>query len=309
MVHIEKISLRGFKSFGNQRVGIPISKGFTAVVGPNGSGKSNVVDAICFVLGRMSTKSMRAEKFSDLIWVGNNKYPPGSYAEVSLHLNNSDRKLPLDEAKVLISRRVDRSGRSVYRANKRRVTRNEVIDLLSMAGIFPEGYNIVLQGDITRLIKMTPLERRILIDELSGIAEYDLKKEKAMRELSKAEENIRATNLVIDEVLSGLRRLERERDEAVRYQDLQTQVREMRWQFQNNQLRKFKERYNAILERTDQGSARIEEIESEINQITGESDRKQEREETTDRGTQERLGLRSRGKRNGQQEAEAPLEK
>jgi len=291
LVHIEKISLRGFKSFGNQRVGIPISKGFTAIVGPNGSGKSNVVDAICFVLGRMSTKSMRAEKFSDLIWVGNNKYPPGSYAEVSLHLNNSDRKLPLDEAKVIISRRVDRSGRSVYRANKRRVTRNEVIDLISMAGIFPEGYNIVLQGDITRLIKMTPLERRMLIDELSGIAEYDLKKEKAMRELSKAEENIRATNLVIDEVLSGLRRLERERDEAVRYQDLQTQIREMRWQFQNNQLRKYKERYTAILERTDQGSARIEEIDSEINQITSEADKRQEREEELERTIEKRLEI------------------
>ena len=288
MVHIEKISLRGFKSFGNQRVGIPISKGFTAIVGPNGAGKSNVVDGLCFVLGRMSTKSMRAERFSDLIWVGNENFPPGSYAEVSLHLNNSDRKLPLDESKVVISRRVDRSGRSVYRTNKKRMARNEIVDLLAMAGIFPEGYNIVLQGDITKFTKMTPLERRLLIDELSGIAEYDLKKEKSLRELSKAEENIRATNLVIDEVLSQLRRLERERDEAVRYQDLITQVKEMRWQFQNNQLRKYRERYEAILERTGKGSERIEEIEDEIGKINSEIERKRERQEELERTIEKR---------------------
>ncbi len=300
MVYIEKVSLRGFKSFGNQRVGIPLSKGFTAIVGPNGSGKSNVVDGICFVLGRMSTKSMRAEKFSDLIWAGSQHFPAGSYAEVSLHLNNSDRKLPLDESKVVISRRVDRSGRSVYRTNKSRVNRNDVVDLLAMAGIFPEGYNIVLQGDITRLVKMSPLERRMLIDELSGIAEYDLKKERSIRELSKAEENIRATNLVIDEVLSQLRRLERERDEAVRYQDIISQVRELRWQLQHNQLRKSRERYDAILERTKKGSERIADIEKSLNEINSMVQKEQERQEELQRTIEKRqeIDLERAGKQN-----------
>jgi chromosome segregation protein len=288
LVHIEKISMRGFKSFGNKRVGIPIDKGFTAIVGPNGSGKSNVVDAICFVLGRMSTKSMRAERLTDLIWAGNDKFPEGSYAEVSLHLNNADRKLPLDEPKIIVSRRVDRSGRSVYRANKKRMTRNEIVDTLAMAHIFPEGYNIVLQGDITKLVKMTSTERRMLIDELSGISEYDLKKEKAMRELSKAEENIRATNLVIDEVLSQLRRLERERDEAVRYQDLISQIRELKWQYQHNQLRKHRERYAAILEKTQKGQERIEEIEKQIEDINSQIETKQEKQEALERTIEKR---------------------
>ncbi len=283
MVHIEKISLRGFKSFGNKRVGIPISKGFTAVVGPNGSGKSNVVDAICFVLGRMSTKSMRAERLTDLIWAGNDNFPEGSYTEVSLHLNNPDRKLPIDEPKVVVSRRVDRSGRSVYRANKNRMTRKEIVDILAMADIFPDGYNIVLQGDITKLVKMTPVERRMLIDELSGVAEYDSKREKAMKELSKAEENIRATNLVIDEVLSQLRRLERERDEAVRYQDLITQIRELKWQYQHNQLRRYRERYDAILEKTKKGQERIDEIQNQIDDINTEIREKEEKQEKLER--------------------------
>ncbi len=280
--------MRGFKSFGNQRVSIPLSKGFTAIVGPNGAGKSNVVDGICFVLGRMSSKSMRAEKFSDLIWAGNEHFPPGSYTEVSLHLNNSDRKIPLDEPKVVVSRRADASGRCVYRANKSRVTRNEIVDLLSMANIFPEGYNIVLQGDITKIVKMTPVERRMLVDELSGIAEYDMKKERSMKELTKAEENIRATNLVIDEVLSQLRRLERERDEAVRYQEIITQIRELRWQLQYNQLRKDRERYNAILERTKKGAERIAQIEAEIQQLSLEIQREQERQDELQRTIERR---------------------
>lgn len=288
MVYIERVSMRGFKSFGNQRVSIPLSKGFTAIVGPNGAGKSNVVDGICFVLGRMSSKSMRAEKFSDLIWAGNERFPAGSYTEVSLHLNNLDRKIPLDEPKVIVSRRADRSGRCVYRASKSRVTRNEVVDLLSMANIFPEGYNIVLQGDITRLVKMTSVERRMLVDELSGIAEYDMKKERSMKELTKAEENIRATNLVIDEVLSQLRRLERERDEAVRYQEIQTQVRELRWQLQYNQLRKDRERYNAILERTKKGSDRIAQIEAEITQLSTAIQKEQDRQDELQRTIEKR---------------------
>jgi len=288
MVHIEKISLRGFKSFGNRRVGIPLSKGFTAIVGPNGSGKSNIVDGICFVLGRMSTKSLRAERLTDLIWAGNDRFPPGSYAEVSLHLDNSDRKIPINESKVIISRRIDRTGRSVYRANKKRVSRTEIVDLLAMADIFPEGYNIVLQGDITKIIKMTPVERRMLIDELSGVAEYDEKKEKAMKELAQAEENIRATNLVIDEVLSQLRRLERERDEAVRYQEIITQIRELRWQLKSNQLRKYRERYEAILERTRRGNERIEELEAEISRINQEILAKQQRQEELERTIEKR---------------------
>ena len=288
MVHIEKISLRGFKSFGNRRVGIPLSKGFTAIVGPNGSGKSNIVDGICFVLGRMSTKSLRAERLTDLIWAGNERFPPGSYAEVSLHLDNSDRKIPINESKVIISRRIDRTGRSVYRANKKRVSRTEIVDLLAMADIFPEGYNIVLQGDITKIIKMTPVERRMLIDELSGVAEYDEKKEKAMKELAQAEENIRATNLVIDEVLSQLRRLERERDEAVRYQEIITQIRELRWQLKSNQLRKYRERYEAILERTRRGNERIEELEAEISRIDQEILAKQQRQEELERTIEKR---------------------
>nr|1XEW_X Chain X, SMC protein [Pyrococcus furiosus]1XEX_A Chain A, SMC protein [Pyrococcus furiosus] len=182
MPYIEKLELKGFKSYGNKKVVIPFSKGFTAIVGANGSGKSNIGDAILFVLGGLSAKAMRASRISDLIFAGSKNEPPAKYAEVAIYFNNEDRGFPIDEDEVVIRRRVYPDGRSSYWLNGRRATRSEILDILTAAMISPDGYNIVLQGDITKFIKMSPLERRLLIDDISGIAEYDSKKEKALEE-------------------------------------------------------------------------------------------------------------------------------
>nr|5XNS_A Chain A, Chromosome partition protein Smc [Pyrococcus furiosus DSM 3638] len=203
MPYIEKLELKGFKSYGNKKVVIPFSKGFTAIVGANGSGKSNIGDAILFVLGGLSAKAMRASRISDLIFAGSKNEPPAKYAEVAIYFNNEDRGFPIDEDEVVIRRRVYPDGRSSYWLNGRRATRSEILDILTAAMISPDGYNIVLQGDITKFIKMSPLERRLLIDDISGIAEYDSKKEKALEELKQAEENLARVDLLIKEVKSG----------------------------------------------------------------------------------------------------------
>ncbi len=257
MIHIKRITLRNFKSF--KKVSIPVPRGFTAIVGPNGSGKSNIVDAICFVLGRSSAKSLRAERFSDLIFNGGKKGEPAKEAEVSIYFDNSGRELPVPEREVKITRSVDASGNSVYRVNGRRVSRAEVIAMLRQANIHPDGHNIILQGDITRIIEMNPVERRKIIDEIAGIAEYDEKKRKAMRELEKVQENVARASDVFAEVKELTERLRREKEAAVRYRELREQVR--------------RGRALVLASRRAEAVQRLEELEELRRECTGRLER------------------------------------
>ena len=257
MPYIEKIEMKGFKSYGNRKVVVPLSKGFTAIVGANGSGKSNIGDAVLFVLGGLSAKAMRATRISDLIFAGTKTEAPAKYAEVAMYFNNEDRGFPVDEDEVVIKRRVYPDGRSTYWLNGKRTSRSDILDVLSAAMISPEGYNLVLQGDITKFIKMSPTERRMLIDEISGIAEYDAKKEKALKELKQAEENLARVDLLIREVKSQLDKLEKERNDALRYLDLKERVEKAKVTLLLGEIRKLK----SLIE---ENTLRDKEIEAEI---------------------------------------------
>ena len=224
MAHVSKIELRGFKSFGNAKVVLPLSKGLTAIVGPNGSGKSNIVDALCFVLGGMSAKTMRAERFSDFLFNGGNGQRPAPFAEVSLHFNNEDNTLPINSKVVEISRRVDRNGRCVYRINKRRAPRQEIVDLLSKHVSSPGGYNFVMQGDIDHFIRMDPFDRRKIIDDLAGVAEYDEKKQKSLTELQRVETNLNQIGAVLGEISTQMEKLRSERESAIRHRELKQEL-------------------------------------------------------------------------------------
>ncbi len=260
MPYIEKIEMRGFKSYGNRKVVVPLSRGFTAIVGANGSGKSNIGDAVLFVLGGLSAKAMRATRISDLIFAGSKAESPAKYAEVAMYFNNEDRGFPIDEDGVVIKRRVYPDGRSGYWLNGRRATRSEILDVLSAAMISPEGYNLVLQGDITKFIKMSPVERRLIIDDISGIAEYDAKKEKALKELKEAEENLARVDLLIGEVKKQLDKLEKERNDALRYLDLKSKVEKARVQLILGEIRELE---NAI----EEGRRKDEELQEEESNI------------------------------------------
>jgi chromosome segregation ATPase len=228
VAYVSKIELRGFKSFGNSKVSIPLSRGLTAIVGPNGSGKSNVVDALCFVLGRMSAKLMRAERFSDLLFNGGNGQRPAPFAEVSLHFNNGDGALPINSMTVTISRKVDRSGKCVYRINRKRASRQEIVDLLSNNMSSPGGYNFIMQGDVDRFIKIDPLDRRVIIDDLAGVAEYDEKKQRSLSELQRVETNLNSMGAVLGEISAQMEKLRSEREGAIRYRELNQELRHTR---------------------------------------------------------------------------------
>ncbi len=258
MIHISKITLKNFKSF--RRVSLPIPRGFTAIVGPNGSGKSNIVDAICFVLGRSSAKSLRAERFSDLIFNGGKKGEPAKEAEVSIYFDNSGKELPVPTREVKITRSIDVNGNSVYRLNGKRVSRAEILDILRQANIRPDGHNIILQGDITRIIEMNPVERRKIIDEIAGIAEYDEKKNKAMRELEKVQDNLTRAKDVFHEVSSQLEKLAREREAALRYEELTKQIRKSKALVLNSRFLEIQERLEELEEQLTEGEAELARI-------------------------------------------------
>jgi len=225
--YIKKIELKGFKSFGPQTVKVSLEKGFTAITGPNGSGKTNIMDALLFSLGELSTRRMRADNASRLIFHGSEKggLEKSKMAKVVVQFDNADGLMPVDTSTVTISREVYRSGQSVYRLNGRRMSRSLVIETLSMAAISSVSQNIIPQGQITRLTEINPLDRRKIIDDLIGIGQYDAEKAEAEGKLRSADISIRTAMGRIDEVQKRLDDLERERNQLSRYNFIQEETK------------------------------------------------------------------------------------
>jgi chromosome segregation protein len=215
--------IHGFKSFA-KRTEFVFGDKFNVVLGPNGSGKSNVLDAICFVLGRMSAKSLRAEKSSNLIYNGGKEKKPGDKAEVSIYFDNTTKVFPIDTPEVKITRIVKKEGGSDYRLNDKRWTRQQVVDMLSAAKIDPDGYNKILQGDIIKLIEMSGMERRQILEEIAGISIYEDKKQKAMSELDKVDGQIKEAEVILTERETYLKELKKDRDQALKYKDAKDNI-------------------------------------------------------------------------------------
>src|SRR3990172_520913 len=221
---IKRLSLRGFKSF-NKKVELVFQPGLNTVIGPNGSGKSNVGDAICFVLGRRSSKDLRAENYADLLFKRKNTV--AAEGEVSIVLDNSSKIFPVPEDEVELRRRIKKDGQTQFKINGKTVTRQQVLELLSAARIHPDGHNIILQGDIARFVDLKPLERRYLIEEIAGISVYEERKNKALLELGKVEERLKEVNIVLREKEIFMKNLEEEKKGAEKYRELQNNLKEL----------------------------------------------------------------------------------
>ena len=163
--------MHGFKSF-PRKTEIPFTPEINVILGPNGSGKSNISDALCFVLGRLSIKSMRAAKAGNLIFLGSKAASPMKEASVELIFDNQDKVFSVDKNEISIKRIVRKNGQSIYKINNETKTRQEVLTLLAQGGIDSHGFNIILQGEIQNLVRMHPEERRGIIEEVSGISIY-----------------------------------------------------------------------------------------------------------------------------------------
>tara|TARA_Y100000310_G_C20684909_1_gene818356 strand:+ start:136 stop:3675 length:3540 start_codon:yes stop_codon:yes gene_type:complete len=221
---INKIMMNGFKSFAKHTEFL-FNGSFNCVLGPNGSGKSNVLDALCFVLGKSSAKSLRAEKSSNLIYNGGKLKKPAKSGEVSIFFDNASNIFPTEDKEVKITRIVRQSGQSVYKINDETRTRHEILDLLSIVKINPDAYNIILQGDIVKFVEMHPNDRRELIGEIAGITVYEEKKHKAILELGKVDERLKETEIVLAERNTYLKELKKDRDQALKYKDMNDRIK------------------------------------------------------------------------------------
>ncbi len=227
MIRLEKISVQGFKSF-KRPASIPFPTNFSVITGPNGSGKSNIADAVSFVIGKTSSRVLRAKKSQDLIFTGSRKKEGADYAKVALYFSNKERDLPFDTDAVTISRRINKNGVSAYRLNGKIVTRQQILDVFTKARIQPGGHNILKQGAVTQIIEMDPVERRTVLDEISGITEYEEKKKKALNELEKIAIKVREAEIILEQKEEIMSRLSAERDAALKYQNLESEINQIR---------------------------------------------------------------------------------
>ena len=292
MTKINKLIMHGFKSFA-RRTELLFNDDFNCVVGPNGAGKSNILDALCFVLGKSSAKALRTEKSSHLIYNGGKSKKPAEKAEVSIVFDNKDKSFPYEVDEIIVSRYVRQSGVSVYKINDQTVTRQQVVELLSLAKIDADGHNIILQGDIIRFCEMGGEDRRMLIEEIAGISVYEDKKNKALNELKSVEEKLNEAEIILGERGDYLKGLKKDRDEALKYSDLNTKLKTARASHLNKQIARktsefekydselnkqyavIEKQRNTISELKEQINKKKEEIDS----INGEIETKGEKEQ------------------------------
>jgi chromosome segregation protein len=287
---INKVTCKGFKSF-QRKTSIPFYEGLTAIVGENGNGKSNIIDAVSFVFGKRSSQ-LRAKKLEQLIFNGGDSRKEAEYAHVTIYLDNSsglfDEFLEEDEEtdEVTVGRKITRAGSSMYKFQGTNCKRSKIDDIMKKANIDPDGYHFVRQGKVTEIVEQSDTERRKIIDELSGVAEFDEKKEEAEEELEEVESKLQEQEILLDEKKQHLQKLKDEKELALKYRELeerkeklQASILEVRKRALSNQLA------NINTDVSDQQD-RIDEIEEELEEIDETIDQKQDRiEEIEDQET------------------------
>lgn len=221
------LELAGFKSFADPTV-FQFDSGITGIVGPNGCGKSNVVDAVKWVLGEMSAKSLRGGEMLDVIFNGSSTRKPLGMAEVSLTFSNEDRRLPVDEPQVKITRRLYRDGTSEYLVNNRDARLRDIREMFLDTGVGVDAYSLIEQGRISALLEASSIDRREIFEEAAGISRFKARKKETLRRLEKTDQNLAQTQLVLDEVNRQLRSIKVQAGKARNYREYESRLNELR---------------------------------------------------------------------------------
>src|SRR5213080_3935333 len=200
-MYLKRLDVMGFKSFAD-RVGVDFVRGVTAVVGPNGSGKSNITDAIRWVLGEQSAKSLRGSKMEDIIFAGSDSRKPLNFAEVTLTLDNEEQGLAIDYNEVSVTRRVFRSGESEFFINKQSCRLKDIIDLFMDSGLGREAFSIISQGKVEEILNSKAEDRRTIFEEAAGVLKYKNRKKKAEVKLLETQENLNRVYDILHELES-----------------------------------------------------------------------------------------------------------
>lgn len=224
MVHVKKVEIFGFKSFGFKNTTVQFEPGLVSISGPNGSGKSNILDAIIFAMGENKPKVMRVDKLRSLIHdiEGNRRGP--KMARSSVHFDNSDRKIPVDSDNVEITREMDENGENTYYLNKKKTNRSHILDLLDMANAGLGQLNAVQQGTVTRISEFTSEEKRKTIEDLIGLSYFDEKKTEAVKQLDEADRRLEIALAKMGEIKKRIDELEEERNQKLRHDILEREL-------------------------------------------------------------------------------------
>ncbi|WP_102400648.1 chromosome segregation protein SMC [Haloimpatiens massiliensis] len=283
---LKSLEIRGFKSFAD-KTEVSFNKGITTVVGPNGSGKSNISDAVRWVLGEQSIKTLRGGKMEDVIFAGTQYRRPVGLAQVAITLDNSDSELPIDYSDVTISRRLYRSGESEYYINNSKCRLKDIQELFMDTGIGKEGYSIIGQGKIDAILSGKPEDRRKLLEEAAGIVKFKTRKEEAERKLINTEQNLTRIEDILSTYEERLGPLEIERNKAKEFLKLSEELKikeinlilynikslEERILFIKKNIDKFNDEMNKYEKEKEELKSQFDELEEEMEKFNKDIER------------------------------------
>jgi chromosome segregation protein len=229
-MYLKRLELLGFKSFASKTT-LEFGQGVTAIVGPNGSGKSNIIDALRWILGEREAKNIRAEKSENLIYSGTLQRARSGFAQATITFDNSTHFFPVDYSEVTIRRRVDRSGNSEYFLNEGEVRLRDIIDFFAKARLGTKGFAIINQGNADLFIKASPIERRVMLEEVLGLRQYQIKRHEAETKLESTKINLDKARALVEELLPHLRLLRRQSARYEKYDVVKTELSELEGQY------------------------------------------------------------------------------
>lgn len=275
-MYLKRLEMKGFKSFADKTV-VEFRNGVTCVVGPNGSGKSNITDAVRWVLGEQKVKTLRGAKMEDVIFNGTRRRKALGFAEVSLCFDNTDQLFPLDFNEVVVSRKLFRSGESEYKVNGSACKLKEVRELFMDTGIGTDGYSIIGQGRIERILSNNKDERRLIFEEASGIVKYKTRKREAERKLQNTDQNLFRVEDIVGELKGRVEPLRIESQKAKRYKELSEQLKDIEI---NQYISNFEKNEKKLGSETEKNADLTKQVETHEQAL---SDLKDAYQEETDR--------------------------
>ena len=262
-MYLKSLTLKGFKSFADKSV-FATEPGVTCVVGPNGSGKSNISDAVLWVLGEQSAKTLRGAAMEDVIFAGSSARQPIGVAEVDLVLDNSDGTLPLEFNEVTITRRMYRSGESEYLINQSPSRLMDILDMLHDTGLGRDAHSIISQGRLTEVLNARPEERRALIEEAAGVLKHKKRKERALKKLNGLDAYLERAQDIAQEIERQLRPLERQAARAKTHSQLKTELQDIDVSLAVDDLRQLQQSWDIILRKEKEAEAELDLVRYQL---------------------------------------------
>ena len=271
-MYLQKLVIQGFKSFAHKTT-LEFNRGVACIVGPNGSGKSNIADAVRWVLGEQSLKLLRGKKAQDVIFAGSKTKTRLGFAQVDLFLNNEDRSAPIDYSEMVISRRLYRDGESEYLINKNRVRLQDIILLLARANFGQRSYSVIGQGSVDKILSATPYERKDFFDEATGVKQYQIKKEEALKKLEHTKENLHQAELLMQEIEPRLRSLTRQVRRLERREVIEEELKNLQLQYYGHLWQEILCEHKKLEEKSQSEGDKKRIVEKEVEKIQEEINR------------------------------------